>query len=90
MLNLYENYPFWFTLLTELKFSVKLSPRSSRKLYELGLESIPSESVCYPGKISHGHIEALLKRALQRFSIPVFRTRPRKTLRQTIISTVPS
>ena len=61
VLNLYENYPFWFTLLTELKFSVKLSPRSSRKLYELGLESIPSESVCYPGKISHGHIEALLK-----------------------------
>ena len=61
VLNLYENYPFWFTLLTELKFSVKLSPRSSRKLYEMGLESIPSESVCYPGKISHGHIEALLK-----------------------------
>ncbi|MGI5090211.1 acyl-CoA dehydratase activase-related protein [Treponema sp. OMZ 805] len=61
VLNLYENYPFWFTLLTELKFSVKLSPRSSRKLYELGLESIPSESVCYPGKISHGHIEALLR-----------------------------
>ena len=61
VLNLYENYPFWFTLLTELKFSVKLSPRSSRKLYEQGLESIPSESVCYPGKISHGHIEALLK-----------------------------
>ncbi|UTC51384.1 2-hydroxyacyl-CoA dehydratase [Treponema sp. OMZ 855] len=61
VLNLYENYPFWFTLFTKLKFSVKLSPRSSRTLYELGLESIPSESVCYPGKISHGHIEALLK-----------------------------
>ena len=61
VLNLYENYPFWFTLLTALKFSVKLSPRSSRKLYEMGLESIPSESVCYPGKISHGHLESLLK-----------------------------
>ena len=70
VLNLYENYPFWFTLLTELKFSVKLSPRSSRKLYEMGLESIPSESVCYPGKISHGHIEALLKAGITTIFYP--------------------
>jgi len=61
VLNLYENYPFWFTFFTALKFSVRLSPRSSRALYERGLESIPSESVCYPGKIAHGHIESLLK-----------------------------
>ena len=70
VLNLYENYPFWFTLFTELKFSVKLSPRSSRKLYELGLESIPSESVCYPGKISHGHIESLLKAGITTIFYP--------------------
>ena len=61
VLNMYENYPFWFTFFTELKFSVKLSPFSTRKIYELGLESIPSESVCYPAKIAHGHIESLLK-----------------------------
>ncbi len=60
VLNMYENYPLWFTFFTKLGFRVRLSPRSSRDVYELGLESIPSESVCYPGKISHGHIEALL------------------------------
>ena len=60
VLNMYENYPFWFTFFTKLGFRVRLSPRSSRHIYELGLESIPSESVCYPGKISHGHVEALL------------------------------
>jgi len=70
VLNLYENYPFWFTLFTALKFSVKLSPRSSRKLYELGLESIPSESVCYPGKISHGHLESLLKAGITTIFYP--------------------
>ena len=61
VLNMYENYPLWFTLFTKLGFHVHLSPRSSRSVYERGLESIPSESVCYPGKISHGHIESLLK-----------------------------
>jgi len=61
VLNMYENYPFWFTFFTNLGFRVRLSPRSSRLIYELGLETIPSESVCYPGKISHGHVEALLR-----------------------------
>ena len=60
VLNMYENYPFWFTFFTKLGFRIRLSPRSSRTIYERGLESIPSESVCYPGKISHGHVEALL------------------------------
>lgn len=61
VLNMYENYPLWFTFFTELGFRVRLSPRSSHSVYEGGLETIPSESVCYPGKISHGHVEALLK-----------------------------
>jgi len=61
VLNLYENYPFWFTFFTKLGFRVRLSPRSSRHIYEQGLETIPSESVCYPGKISHGHVETLIK-----------------------------
>ncbi len=61
VLNMYENYPLWFTFFTKLGFRVRLSPRSTRSVYERGLESIPSESVCYPGKISHGHVESLLK-----------------------------
>ncbi len=61
ILNMYENYPLWFTFLTRLKFRVILSPPSSREIYTLGIESIPSESECYPAKISHGHIMWLLK-----------------------------
>ncbi|MBD5132041.1 MAG: 2-hydroxyacyl-CoA dehydratase [Clostridiales bacterium] len=60
VLNLYENYPFWFTLFTELGYSVKLSPRSSRDVYSRGIETMPSESVCYPAKIAHGHIQSLI------------------------------
>ena len=62
VLNMYENYPLWFTFFNELGFRVVLSQRSSRNVYEKGLETIPSESVCYPGKISHGHVESLIQR----------------------------
>lgn len=61
VLNMYENYPFWFTFFTKLKYQVVLSPVSNRKIYELGIESIPSESECYPAKLAHGHIEWLIK-----------------------------
>ncbi len=61
VLNMYENYPLWFTFFNELGFRVRLSPRSSRTIYEKGLETIPSESVCYPGKISHGHVMSLIQ-----------------------------
>ena len=61
VLNMYENYPLWFTFFTKLGFRVRLSPRSSRTVYERGLETIPSESVCYPGKLSHGHVKSLLQ-----------------------------
>jgi predicted CoA-substrate-specific enzyme activase len=64
VLNIYENYPFWFTLFTELGFRVELSDKSSNKLYEKGIETIPSESVCYPGKIVHGHIINLVEKAV--------------------------
>ncbi|MBO5100159.1 MAG: 2-hydroxyacyl-CoA dehydratase [Treponema sp.] len=60
VLNMYENYPMWFTIFTKLGFQVKTSPRSSRMVYERGIDSIPSESVCYPGKITHGHMESLI------------------------------
>ena len=60
VLNLYENYPFWATFFRQLGFSVLLSPRSTRKIYELGMESIPSESECYPAKLAHGHVQWLI------------------------------
>ncbi|MDQ2087539.1 acyl-CoA dehydratase activase-related protein [Herbivorax sp. ANBcel31] len=62
VLNMYENYPFWFAFFTQLKFRVELSPRSTKKIYELGMETIPSESVCYPGKLVHGHIMSLINK----------------------------
>ena len=65
VLNMYENYPLWFTFFNELGFRVVLSQRSSRTVYEKGLETIPSESVCYPGKISHGHLVSLLQRGVK-------------------------
>lgn len=61
VLNMYENYPFWFTFFTKLKYQVVLSPVSNRKIYEMGIESIPSESECYPAKLAHGHIEWLIR-----------------------------
>ena len=60
VLNMYENYPFWYTFFTKLGYRVVLSPQSSHKLYELGIESIPSESECYPAKLAHGHIMWLI------------------------------
>ena len=60
VLNIYENYPFWATFFKQLGFSVVLSPFSSREIYERGIESIPSESVCYPAKLSHGHVQWLI------------------------------
>jgi predicted CoA-substrate-specific enzyme activase len=65
VLNMYENYPLWFTFFTKLGFRVLLSSRSSRLMYEKGLETIPSESVCYPGKISHGHVMSLIQQGLK-------------------------
>jgi len=60
VLGMYENFPFWHRLFTELGFSVKLSPKSSRDIYDMGIETMPSESVCYPAKLAHGHIQALI------------------------------
>lgn len=62
VLNLYENFPFWHTFFTSLKYQVVLSPESNRKIYELGIESIPSESECYPAKLAHGHVTWLIKK----------------------------
>ena len=65
VLNMYENYPFWAVFFRELGFSTILSPQSSRQIYELGIESIPSESECYPAKIAHGHVSWLIRKGLK-------------------------
>ena len=70
VLNMYENYPFWFRFFTELKYRVILSPPSTRKIYELGIESIPSESECYPAKLAHGHVEWLIRKGIKYIFYP--------------------
>ena len=60
VLNMYEDYPFWFTFFTELKFRVALSPASSKHIYNMGLETISSDTACYPAKLVHGHIKWLV------------------------------
>lgn len=70
VLNLYENYPFWFTFFTKLKFRVVLTPASTRKIYEMGIDSIPSESECYPAKLAHGHIQWLINHGVKHIFYP--------------------
>lgn len=69
-LNQYENYPFWFTVLTKLGFRVLISARSTHSLFESGMDTIPSESVCYPAKLTHGHIENLISRGIKTIFYP--------------------
>ena len=70
VLNMYENYPFWFTFFTKLKYQVVLSPASTHQLYELGIESIPSESECYPAKLAHGHVTWLIRQGVKYIFYP--------------------
>ena len=70
VLNMYENYPFWFTLLTTLGFKVMISGRSSHELFETGIESIASENICYPAKLVHGHIKWLLNKGIKTIFYP--------------------
>ena len=69
-LNIYEDYPFWHTLLTELGYRVELSAKSSAQIYYKGLETIPSDSLCYPAKLVHGHIMDLIERGLKKIFYP--------------------
>lgn len=70
VLNMYENYPFWFTFFTKLGFRVELSPVSNRRIYELGMETISSDTVCYPAKLAHGHITALANQGVKHIFYP--------------------
>ncbi|SDZ98497.1 CoA-substrate-specific enzyme activase, putative [Lachnospiraceae bacterium NK3A20] len=77
VLNMYENYPFWYTFFTALKYRVILSPPSTHKIYELGIESIPSDTECYPAKITHGHIQWLIRQNVDFIFYPsLFYERP--------------
>lgn len=69
-LNVYELYPFWITFWNTLGFSVKLSPFSSKKLYLKGQHTIPSDTICYPAKMVHGHIEYLISKNLDAIFYP--------------------
>ena len=73
-LNMYENLPFWFTLFTTLNFEVVLSPESTRSLYLKGQQTIPSDTVCYPAKLLHGHIIALLEEGIDTILCPITST----------------
>lgn len=69
-LNLYELYPFWYRFFTELKFEVFKSPHSSRKLYQRGQQTIPSDTVCFPAKLMHGHVQTLIDRGAETIFYP--------------------
>ncbi len=70
VLGMYENYPFWHTMFTALGFSVKLSPKTTREIYDKGIETMPSESVCYPAKLAHGHIQSLIDEGVKLIFYP--------------------
>ena len=70
VLNMYENYPLWHTVLTDLGFRVQISPKSDKKLYEKGIETIPSDTVCYPAKMVHRHIQSLIDRKVDAIFYP--------------------
>ncbi len=67
---MYENYPLWHTFFSDLGFRVTLSPRSNKELYEQGMETIPSDTACYPAKLTHGHIQALIDSGVSRIFYP--------------------
>lgn len=69
-LNMFENYPFWHTLFTDLGFRVELSAPSSKEIFGLGLATIPSQTVCYPAKLAHGHIMDLINRGVKNIFFP--------------------
>lgn len=70
VLNMYENIPFWWTFFNELHYQVVYSDRSSKAIYELGQNSIPSDTACYPAKLVHGHIENLIAKQVDYIFYP--------------------
>ena len=71
VLNMYENFPFWSTLLVESGFSVHLSAPSKVGMYEKGAGTITSENICFPAKLAHGHIYDLIEAGVDRIFYPM-------------------
>ncbi len=71
VLNMFENYPFWNTLLSECGFEVVLSPESTFDLYQKGVGSVMSDNICFPAKLVHGHIHALVEQKVDRIFYPM-------------------
>ena len=69
-LNMFELYPFWYRFFTELKFEVMHSPYSNRKLYQRGQQTIPSDTVCFPAKLMHGHVQTLIDQGVETIFYP--------------------
>ncbi|MCL2766475.1 MAG: 2-hydroxyacyl-CoA dehydratase, partial [Peptococcaceae bacterium] len=69
-MNMYEHYPFWFTFFTSLGYRVVLSGRSSNRLFAAGMDTIPSESLCYPAKLVHGHVADLINKGVKTIFYP--------------------
>ncbi|ANK62249.1 2-hydroxyglutaryl-CoA dehydratase [Loigolactobacillus backii] len=70
VLNMYEDYPMWQTFFTKLGIRAELSPKGSKEQYEKGIETIPSDTVCYPAKQVHGHIQALIDKGVKTIFYP--------------------
>ena len=70
VLNMYENYPFWFTFFTELGYRVVLSGQSNKEMYEKGMDTIASDTACYPAKLVHGHIKWLIEKGVRHIFYP--------------------
>ncbi len=70
VLNMYENIPLWATFFKELGFKVVLSDESNKKMYLRGQHTIPSDTVCYPAKLAHGHIENLISKNIEHIFYP--------------------
>ena len=70
VLNMFEHYPFWHALFTELGFSVELSPISTKEIASLGSQTIPSQSLCFPAKLTHGHLSYLAEQGIKRIFLP--------------------
>ena len=71
VLEFYQSYPFWSALFAALGYTTVLSPASNRRIYETGMHLIPSDTICFPAKLVHGHIEWLIKNGVNRIFFPM-------------------
>ena len=67
---MYEDYPFWFTFFSALGYEVVLSEESTARTYYQGMATVPSDSLCYPAKLAHGHIMDLVKKGVKKIFYP--------------------